>query len=197
MLPVNGDLLRLARVGCCIIAFLLLLLTGCGKKEPIDEAKAAGKTTADFPQITADIFKPMDGGIDLKPDEIMGRNTWNLWSAGNQHFWNQTAQDSYGLMDLLKMLDNRKFPRGERFKTLGLVNEPGFRAPSKPDEFGLWLDEQIEAEPLGIDENLYGKSSGVLGFRLFPNPEFNEEARKRWDGKRFYVRLLPHSTKSE
>lgn len=85
----------------------------------------------------------MDGGIDLSPGEIMGRNTWNLWSAGNQHFWNHAAQDSYGLMDLLKMLDNRKFPRGERFKILGLANEPGFRAPSKPDEFGLWLDEQV------------------------------------------------------
>jgi hypothetical protein len=87
-------------------------LFGCTKNEPIDEAKAAGKSTADFPQITADIFKPMDGGIDLSPEEIMGRNTWNLWSGGNQHFWNHAAQDSYGLMDLLKMLDNRRFPRG-------------------------------------------------------------------------------------
>ena len=26
----------------------------------------------------------------------------------------------------------------------------------------------------------------MLGFRLFPNPEFNDEARKKWDGKRFY-----------
>ena len=164
----------------------MLAFASCGKNEPIDEAKAAGKSTADFPQITADIFKPMDGGIDLSPEEIIGRNTWNLWSAGNQHFWNHAAQDSYGLMDLLKMLDNRRFPRGERFKTLGLVNEPGFRAPSKPDEFGLWLDEQVDPEPEGIDVNVYGKPSGVLGFRLFPNPEFNDEAHKKWDGKRFY-----------
>jgi hypothetical protein len=161
-------------------------LLSCTKNKPIDEAKAAGKSTADFPQITADIFKPMDGGIALSPEEIMGRNTWNLWSGGNQHFWNHAAQDSYGLMDLLKMLDNRKFARGERFKTLGLVNEPGFRAPSKPDEFGLWLDEQVEPEPAGIDETVYGRPSGVLGFRLFPNPEFNAEARNKWDGKRFY-----------
>ena len=164
----------------------MLAFAGCGKNLPVDEAKAAGKSTADFPQITADIFKPMDGGIDLSPEEIMGRNTWNLWSAGNQHFWNHAAQDSYGLMDLLKMLDNRRFPRAERFKTLGLVNEPGFRAPSKANEFGLWLDEQVEPEPEGIDVNVYGKPSGVLGFRLFPNPEFNDEARKKWDGKRFY-----------
>jgi hypothetical protein len=164
------------------IAFCLVL-AGCNKNEPVDEAKAAGLTTADFPQITADVFRPMDGGIDLSPEEIMGRNTWNLWSAGNQHFWNGVAQDSFGMMDLLKMLDNRKFPRGERFKTLGLVNEPGFRTVTKPDEFGLWLDEQ-EAEPEGIDETVYGKPSGVLGFRLFPNPDFNEQARKKWDGDR-------------
>ena len=175
-------------VATCILVLLFLFESGCKKNEPVDEAKAGGLTTADFPQITADIFKPMDGGIELSPEEIMGRNTWNLWSGGNQHFWNQAAQDSYGLMDLLKMLDNRKFPRGERFKTLGLVNEPGFRAraPTEPDEFGLCLDKQIAPEPAGIDENVYGKPSGVLGFRLFPNPEFNDEARKKWDGKRFY-----------
>jgi len=185
LLPARDDLFRLARVGSCLIGCALLGFAGCWKTEPIDEAKAAGKTTADFPQITVDIFKPLDGGIDLSPEEIMGRNTWNLWSGGNQHFWNHVAQDSYGLMDLLKMLDNRKFSRGERFKILGLVNEPGFRAASKPDEFGLWLDEQVEPEPKGIDETVYGKSSGVLGFRLFPNPEFNDEARKKWDGGRF------------
>jgi len=178
-------ILHVAAVAGCALA-ISAAIGACKKYEVVDEAKAAGKSTADFPQITADIFKPMDGGIDLSPEEIMGRNTWNLWSAGNQQFWNHAAQDSYGLMDLLKMLDNRKFPRGERFKTLGLVNEPGFGAPSKPDEFGLWLDEQVHQEPEGIDETVYGKPSGVLGFRLFPNPEFNDEARKKWDGKRFY-----------
>jgi cytochrome c5 len=180
--PVTGNLHLVALV---IGALSLLAVGGCKKTDIVDEAKAAGLTTADLPQITADVFKPMDGGIELSPEEIMGRNTWNLWSGGNQHFWNQAAQDSYGLMDLLKMLDNRKYPRGERFKTLGVVNEPGFRAASKPDEFGLWLDEQVEPEPAGIDEKVYGKPSGVLGYRLFPNPEFNDEARKKWDGNRF------------
>ncbi len=66
-------------------ALILLLSTSCKKNEPIDDAKAAGKTTADFPQITADVFKPMDGGIELSPAEIMGRNTWNLWTGGNQY----------------------------------------------------------------------------------------------------------------
>jgi hypothetical protein len=155
---------------------------------PIDEAKAEGKTPADFPKITEDVFKPMDQGAivgELSEEEIRGRNTWNLWTAGNQHFWDSVARNSYGLMDLLKTLDNRKYPRGERFKTLGLINQPGFRAPTKPDEYGLWLDEATESEPPGIDEKVYGRPTGVLGFRLFPNPDFDEAARKRWDGERF------------
>lgn len=179
--------LRRAALRACTLTLALFLLAGCPRKETVveDEATIAGKTTADFPQITADVFKPMDGGIQLEPNEIMGRNAWNLWSAGNEHFWNNVAQDSFGLLDLLKSLDNRKYKRAERFKTLGLVNEPGFRAASKPDEFGLWLDEQTEPEPAGIDEKVYGKPSGVLGFRLFPNPAFDAEARKKWDGDRF------------
>ncbi len=177
---------RVAAIGGCALAFFSLLVAGCKPKPaPEDEAKLAGLTPNDFPQITADIFKPLDGGIALEPNEIMGRNTWNLWSGGNQHFWNHVAQDSFGLMDLLKMLDNRKYPRGDRFKTLGLVNEPGFSAATKPDEYGLWLDEQVEPEPSGIDYKIYGKPTGVLGFRLFPNPEFDDQARQKWDGARF------------
>ena len=42
----------------------------------------------------------------------------------------------------------------------------------------------------GLMFSIYGVASSpasVLGFRLFPNPEFNEAARKQWDGER-YVR---------
>ncbi len=72
-------------LGAGTLAFLALL-PGC-HKTPEDEAKMAGLSPQDFPQITADIFKPMDGAIALSPKEIMGRNTWNLWSGGNEHFW--------------------------------------------------------------------------------------------------------------
>jgi hypothetical protein len=88
-------------------------------------------------------------------------------------------------MGLLKMLDNRKYPRGEPFKILGVVNEPGVRAASKSDEYALWLAKQTEPEPAGIDEKVHDKPSGVLGYRLFPNLEFNDAARQKWDGDRF------------
>ena len=118
----------------------------------------------------------------------MGRNAWNLWSGGNEHFWNHVAQDSYGLMDLLKMLDNRKYHRGERFKTLGLVNEPGFRTAAKPDEFGLWLDEQAEPEPPGIDEKVYGKPSGVLGFPALPQSGVQRRSAQEMGRQSLYQR---------
>jgi hypothetical protein len=49
---------------------------------------------------------------------------------------------------------------------LGLVNEPGFRAASKPDEFGLWLDEEAEPEPQASIEQSTGslRVCSVFGF---------------------------------
>jgi len=32
----------------------------------------------------------------------------------------------------------------------------------------------------------YGEPTGVIGLRLFPNPAFDQEARKRWDSERYY-----------
>src|ERR1700704_5647778 len=83
--------------------------------------------------------KPMDGGIDLSPDEIKGRNTWNLWCAGTEQFWERMSRESYGLIDLLKAIDSRGL--STRFKQMGLINEPGYRQAAKPDQYGLWIDE--------------------------------------------------------
>lgn len=174
-----------------LISTFLAGASGCGyfrdlfgKKEPVDEAKAQGKKPSDFPEIAADVFKAMDAGVELTPDEIKGRNTWILWTAGNEAFWDYLASHSFGTVDLLKVLDSRK--RGARFKYLGLVNEPGTKAAEKPDEYGLWLDQRVEPEPEGMDAKIYGKSSGVVGLRLFPNPAFDEKAKKHWDPERYY-----------
>jgi len=91
---------------------LLCFGTACGRSPqfPPDDAKAAGLTAADFPQAAADVFKEMDGGIPLGEDEIRGRNTWILWTAGNQVFWDRLAREGYGIVDLLKTLDSRRRP---------------------------------------------------------------------------------------
>jgi hypothetical protein len=94
------------------------------------------------------------------------------------------SRESYGLIDLLKTIDSRG--RSTRFKQMGLINEPGYREAAKPDQYGLWIDEAVEPEPTAIDPKVYGRSSGIMGFRVFDNPDFKGEAVKKWDGNRYY-----------
>lgn len=101
----------------------------------------------------------------------------------------------------------RYYSRDTRFCFTGLINEPGFRKPTEPGEYGLCLDEPTGEDPLfpGASaeererlEELYGRPSGVLGLRLFLNPTFDEEsdrydpdAVEHWqramDEDRFYL----------
>ena len=103
--------------------------------------------------------------------------------------------------------------RDNRWKYFGLVNEPCFEKATGPDpaRFGLWLDKRIESpdcppDPFadetaypgvkigarGETESLpvgssYGYPSGVVGLRLFPNPDFDEAAAAAWDPDRYYT----------
>jgi hypothetical protein len=165
-------------------AALALALAGCTRPDAVDEATAAGKTVADFPETRADIFQAMDGGIKLTPAEVAGRNTWMLWTAGNEAFWDDMGRHAYGLVDFLKMIDSRRRPT--RFAQGGLINEPGYRQATAPDQFGLYIDQPISPQPDGSNPAVDGKSTGIIGFRLFPNPKFDEAARKKWDGNRYY-----------
>jgi hypothetical protein len=88
-----------------IIVALALWVKSCRDKIPAqDEAMAAGLTADDFAQAEdeADYFADADGGIELTPAEIRGRNTWWVWTAGNQAFWDYLANNSFGTFDLLK-----------------------------------------------------------------------------------------------
>jgi hypothetical protein len=165
-------------------AALVLAGPGCATKEPPPVDNAGGRTPADFPELVVDVFKPMDGGLELTPEEIKGRNTWNLWTGGNEQFWERMSRESYGLIDLLKTIDSRK--RSTRFKEMGLINEPGFKSAAKPDQYGLYIDEAETPEPAGIDPKVYGRPSGIMGYRIFDNPDFDAEAKKKWDPNRYY-----------
>jgi len=163
---------------------LALFLVGCD-----NVSKPAGKAT-DVDRISElvgagpDLFREADGGIELSPEEIRGRNAWYLWTAGNDQFWDEIARISYGAIDLLKTLDSRN--RGSRFRDLGLINEPGFRTATQVDEFGLWLDEPVSPAPVTMNPKIYGRSSGVVGFRIFPNPDFTGKAREHWNANLYY-----------
>lgn len=147
-----------------------------------DDAKAAGKSVADFPQTASSAFDEMDGGVSLTDDERKGRNTWLLWTAGNQVFWDRMAQHDLGTADLLKTIDSRR--RSSRFKDMGLVNQPGFEQAAQPDQYGLWLDSGSQEE--GVDATVYGRPSGIVGLRVYPNPKFDDTARQHWDANRYY-----------
>jgi len=171
-----------------------------------------------------------DGVIDdHERDAIRGRNTWVLWCAGNEGFWNWLSQNGYGITDFLILVDSRN--RTNRFVQAGLINQPGFKSNADPAKtiLGLYLDlpvgdstansdlpdgyvshgpvlspppweaaptrpnapgrqfdlfpvgdaelysnvlTRLEAMGDGVDYTIYGFPSGVVGLRLFPNPDF-------------------------
>jgi hypothetical protein len=105
--------------------------------------------------------------------------------------------------------------RDSRWRWLGLINEPCFRKPTVPDpkRFGLWLDVRTEGHELDPFENdnkypgvrigargttfsggqtlpvgsYFGYATGIVGLRLFPNPDFDQRAKLRWDPERYYT----------
>ena len=223
---------------------------------------AVGRTAASLAGADEDYFADMDYGyrrasdpsVKLDVAEVRGRNNWNVWTAGNDRFWDRMANNSYGAFDLLKILSSypqigyctedssgqhdNKYPeraayksgrpppaapvsadaeackkdgktwtpisRDVRWRYFGLVNEPCFEKAKGPDEYGLWLDKRVPASaecPADPFENetkypgvktgargttvpigsYYGKASGIVGLRLFPNPAFDDAAKKKWD----------------
>ena len=179
------------------IAVLCLIGVSAGMARPIvDEAKALGKTAADFPVAGDDYFQDMDmvadghGGLrhlDLSEDEIKGRNTWMMWCGGNEVFWDWLAGHSYGFMDLLKLCDFSPGDPwgGKRFGPAGLVIEPGTKVPAQPDQFGLYIRVPENSGGAQPRPEVYGYPSGIIGLRLFPNPNFDQKAREHWDAAKY------------
>jgi len=140
-----------------------------------------------------------------------GRNNWIVWTAGNDTLWDEITRASVGNSDLLKIVSNHpalKFSRDNRWNYLGVVNEPCYVKGDKPnpDRFGLYIDTRDpncaadpfenetkypgikigargETVPVG---SYYGYGSGIVGLRLFPNPNFDAAAKAKWDPERYY-----------
>jgi hypothetical protein len=216
----------MARVAWRIVRNPLLLcclLTILGAGDPpqpgkvLDEARQAGRSAASLPAPLEDYFHDMDGGTDLKPEPatklnpVLGRNTWLVWSGGNDRFWDKMTAYTFGAFDLLKIITydpNKPIDRADRWKTLGLINEPCMQPPTSPDpaRFGLLLDVrkpgcpadpfEDEAKYPGVKigargktvpvGSLYGYASGIIGLRLFPNPDFDEAAKAKWDAAAYF-----------
>jgi len=199
-----------------------------------DEAMRAGLLPEHFSAAGEDYFHDMDDNVvgGRRPvftqPEIEGRNVWMLWTGGNDRLWDRLTRDSLGTFDLLKTISSHPpvpyadpnakpgdppkslygYGRHNRFRYLGLVNEPCFTEATAPDpnRYGLWLDVRDPACPpdpfadatkypgvkIGARGttvpvgSYYGEPTGIVGLRLFPNPDFDEKARQRWNAERFY-----------
>ena len=214
------------RAFACACALATLPLLGCASSLKAghvqDEAQRAGFAAQQFIRATPDYFAGMDDNIvngahpTFTQAEIEGRNMWMVWTGGNDRLWDRLTIDSLGSFDLLKTISSHpktttydvSYGRHNRWRYLGLVNEPCFTEPTGPDpnRFGLWLDVRdpscapdpfADAErypgvkigargktvPVG---SYYGEPTGIVGLRLFPNPDFDEKARARWNAERFY-----------
>lgn len=102
-----------------------------------------------------------------------------------------------------------KFRRENRWHYLGIVNEPCFQQAMGPDSerYGLWLDRRVTTCPPDPFEDeqkypgvkigargktvptgsYYGYATGIVGLRLFPNPNFDQAAAAKWDAVRYYA----------
>lgn len=191
----------------------LLFTAGCPRKPDgvVDEARAAGRSAESLIAADEDYFHDMDGGVTLSADEVKGRNNWIVWTAGNDHLWDTITKDSVGAVDFLKTISSHrglKFSRDNRWNYLGLVNEPCFEKATEgdPKRFGLWLDKRSANCPPDPFENeqkypgvkigargknipagsFYGYATGIVGLRLFPNPDFDDKAQAKWNAEKFY-----------
>ncbi|OAF18605.1 hypothetical protein [Bradyrhizobium neotropicale] len=153
----------------------------------------------------------------LTPEQVresasLGQTAWMIWTGGNDRFWNFAASNTAGAFDLLKTVSSYKggpYGRRNRWSWLGLVNEPCFSEPTEGDasRFGLWLDRRdpnCAPDPFADPDkypgvrvgargktvpvgSYYGEPTGVIGLRLFPNPDFDEKAKADWNAERYYT----------
>ena len=177
---------------------------------------ARDRTAASFPAASEDYFHDMDGGVGLTPEEIQGRNTWLVWTGGNDRFWDahhrrqlrraRPAED--------RLVPSRQAMRAQprqplelprpRQRALLRASRPAptrsasacgstsARADCPPDPF------ENEQKYPGVRDRrarqerarrllLRLRRPGIVGLRLFPNPDFDEAAAKKWDPVRYYT----------
>jgi hypothetical protein len=215
---------RLAIVLAMASACIFAINAQAKAAAPLDEAQAARRDVASFPQAKEDYFRDMDNARPLLDEEVQGRNMWLLWTGGNDRFWDKVSKNSLATFDLLKIItshpsqtycDGKRCDRDSRWQWMGTINEPCFDKPTAadPKRFGLWLDVRRGDCPADPFENetaypgvktgsrgttfsdgsklpvgsYYGYPTGIVGLRLFPNPDFDQAAKNKWDPERYYT----------
>ena len=113
--------------------------------------------------------------------ERQGRDTWYFWTGGDrnpsgtavvggQALWRHIAVKTHGQFDLIQAIDSRH--RGQRFKQFGVLSDPDCTKADHPDSYGLWVDNCTSKNTPNLGP-AFGKSAGIIGLRIFPNPKFD------------------------
>ena len=108
----------------------------------------------------ADVYRGMT------ENQRQGLSAWHLFGAYRGKFFRRTQKETSNASNMLRVVDSRG--HDDRFQRTGLINEPGCKKADKPDQFGLYTYE-CPNDPY---------SSGVIGLRLRPNPDFDMNAWK-------------------
>lgn len=164
--------------GCLLLLFVTMFIV-CGFYETptalADEySEIPASISTEYSNSGVSEYPDNCDGLGYLPDytkenltdaEKRGRCTWYLWTGGNAKYYRDLAKRTHGGADLLKLINSQK--HDERFKLYGAINDPGCEKATAPDEYGLLLDKC--KDPL---------STGVIGLRKFPNPNFD---RAKWN----------------
>ena len=124
-----------------------------------------------------------------------------------------SASPRSALLDFLKTISSHpklKASRDNRWEYLGLVNEPCFVKADRSGSEAVTACGSISGPPIArptrskTSRNIpaspsaargktmekgsyYGAATGIVGLRLFPNPDFDERAAQAWNAERFYT----------
>ncbi len=116
-----------------------------------------------------------------------GMDTWHWWvGVDNPGFWRDLAKTTGNRhnytnvkIDVLRILTT--IPRAERFKRLGIINDPDAVTADGPDQFGFKIDRMKDGA-LTWDPEVFGYSSGIIGLQLFKNEKFDS---RKWSIQKY------------
>lgn len=134
----------------------------CGKVATVPAVTPGGEIRGHLPP-NDELHRSYTDMNEVQREGLAG---WTLFAAPGK-FLRQIVFDSGGMINPLAAFDTSQTPRDERFEAYGLLNDPDCEGSSEPDRFGFQFDR--------CDDDPY--SSGIAGFRMMPNPDFDFE---RW-----------------
>ena len=170
-----------------------------------DEARSAGRAPESFPMADEDYFHDMDGGLELTADEVKGRNMWLVWTGGNDRFWDgmtsihlrrlRPAEDHLPRIPSMKIQPRQSLElsrAGQRallrqgrpgpIRSASACGSKRARRTARPirsrTRRNIRASRSARAArrvPVG---SYYGYATGIVGLRLFPNPDFDERGEE-------------------